>query len=123
MDNIGEIYQEYLQEKIVKDFLYDGVIPNKSQIDEKLESYDDMNPGYSAPFTQPSVYELEESERSSAAKTNRTFLSLYDDLAVLYLALADQANTVTQTFDSVYSELNLIKKKTSDLEENRQHQI
>lgn len=116
MDNIGSIYQEYLQEKVVKDFLYDGVIPNKSQIDEKLESFEDTNPGFNSPFTQPEVYELAELERSSAAKTNSTFSYLYDDLAVLYLALADQASTVTQTFDAVASELSLIKKKTGELE-------
>lgn len=116
MENIGQVYRSYLQEKVIKDFLYDGVTPTKSQIDQAMEVFEDENPGLSAPFTQPEVYEISESSKSSAKKVNKTFEAIYNDLAVMYTALVDQATIVTKTFDSISSELNLIKKKTSELE-------
>lgn len=114
--NISSTYKTFLEAKIIKEFLVQGIKPTKSQVDEKLEEFELSNPGLEMPFTNASQYEIEDSEDSSASKVNQTFLSLHDDLSVIYKALLEQSKMVTDTFDAISVELNLIKKRTSDLE-------
>jgi hypothetical protein len=114
--NISNTYRTYLEAKIIKEFLVQGIKPTKSQVDERLEQFEEENPGLTMPFTTSSQYEVADSEESSASKVNQTFLSLHDDLSVVYKALLEQSRMVTDTFDSISTELNLIKKRTSDLE-------
>ena len=85
-------------------------------MDTQIEVYEDENPGLLLPFFQPALYEVQESEKSSVSKMNQTFSTLHDDLSVLYLALRDQAKIITETYDSMSSELSMIKKKLGEIE-------
>lgn len=117
MTSIGENYKAFLEQQAIKEFLVEGHIPTRPEIDARIEELDRINPGFQSPFTQPSIYKLSESESSSATKTNSTMLSVYNDLSIIYKSLVDQASTVTDTFDSVTSQLSLIKKRTAILQE------
>lgn len=117
MASIGDTYRKFLQEKIIKDYLISGVIPTKPQIDRQISQIEKDNKGLNQPFTNESQYTIEEYENSSAKKINETFNILYDDLSVVYACLIDQASLVTNIFDSVNSEISLLKKKASELEE------
>ena len=116
MDNLQQVYKQFLQEKVIKDFLFEGKVPTKPEVDTQIEVYEDENPGLLLPFFQPALYEVQESEKSSVSKMNQTFSTLHDDLSVLYLALRDQAKIITETYDSMSSELSMIKKKLGEIE-------
>jgi hypothetical protein len=115
--SIGRIYREYIQERIIKSFLTQGITPTKVEIDERLEEALNANPSLSAPFISIGDFEIKESEESSASKVNNIINTTYDDLSVAYKALANQAASITSTYDSVLSELNSVEKIIADLEE------
>jgi len=117
MSLIKQTYLKFLKEKIIKDYLIEGIIPTASEVESRLDEVEKGNPGFSEPFTVESQYFVKEFENSSAKKINETFSTIYQDLSVLYMALIDQASLVTDAFDSINNELNLISKKTAELEE------
>lgn len=117
MSLIEKTYRKFLKEKIIKDYLIDGVIPTAPEVEQQIAKVEQSNPGFFEPFTSESQYFVQEFEDSSAKKINKTFNVIREDLSVLYMALIDQASLVTDAFDSINNELNLISKRTSELEE------
>lgn len=117
MASIGDAYRKFLQERIIKDYLISGTIPSKPQIDRQINEIEKNNGGLNQPFTNESQYKVDEYEDSSAYKINQTFNILRDDLSVVYSCLIDQATLITNIFDSVNSEISLLKKRASELEE------
>lgn len=115
--NIGEIYLKYIQERIIKSFLTQGITPTKVQIDEQTEAITAVNSSLQSPFLSLIESNVSDSEESSASKINNIVKTTYDDLSVAYTALVDQASSITSTYDSVLSELNSAEKIIAELEE------
>jgi hypothetical protein len=115
---VSRIYRELLIQDIIRESLRRGEVLTKGEIDAELERVTKSNPDLSEPFTQRSLYNIEELEDLSSSKINKINQCMINDLSVAYSAMTEQAKEVTAAYDSVNSELKAIEKRIRALEES-----
>lgn len=113
--SLSSFYQEYIKERILKNFLKSGKIPTKNQLDSALsESLKDTD-NFSKPLISTVNYWVESEEVSSASKMNKAYTSIELDLDICVNALLDQENKITNLYDSTFSKLSGLQKKISTI--------
>lgn len=113
--SLSSFYQEYIKERILKNFLKSGRIPTKNQLDLALKESMQTTQNFSKPLISTVDYYVELEETSSAQKMNNTYNAIELDLDICVNALLDQENKISNLYDSIFTKLNGLQKKISSI--------
>lgn len=113
--SLSAFYQEYIKEKLLKDFLKNGKIPTKNQLDTALTESLKTTDNFSKPLISTVDYYVTPEEISSASKMNTTYSAIELDLDICVNALLDQENKISNLYDTTFSKLTGLQNKIANI--------
>jgi hypothetical protein len=115
--SLSAFYKDYIKEKILKDSLKNGKIPNQNEMDEALTSIYKTTDEFRNPLLATVPFFILNGETSSAKKTNETFNAIESDLSICVTAVIDQEDKISSLYDSSFSKMAGLQNKVSLLKE------
>lgn len=115
--SLSAFYQDFVKEKILKDFLKIGQIPTENQINTALAESQIASQGFRAPMLSAVDTFITNGEFSSASKVNTMFSSAESDLNICISAVIDQEDKVASLYDTTFSKLSGLQNKANQMKQ------
>jgi len=81
--SLSTSYKEYLLEKLLKEYLYDGTIPNSDVLEDDLATYKKTHPDLSLPRSKYVNFLVDRGDNSSASNVRTIAETFSDDVSVI----------------------------------------
>lgn len=115
--SLSETYREYLIEKIILTYLYDGEIPTPDQVEIDLATYQETHPDLSVPSFKYKDLSVERGEGSSADKIKEITSVFTSDTIPAIREIYNVASINSRYYDRWQRELSRLNIRAKRLED------
>lgn len=110
-------YKEYLLEKLIKEYLYDGTIPTSDTLEDDLATYKDSHPDLSLPRSKYVDFSVARGDNSSASNIRTIAETFSDDISVITREIYSLAMSASKYHDRWSFEAKRLSSKARKLEQ------
>ena len=110
-------YKEYILNKLLKEYLYDGIIPTADQLEDDLETYQENHPDLSLPYSKYKDFTVARGDNSSIANLKEFTSTIADDASIVSSEVYNIANTSSRYYDRWSYEIKRLSNKSKLLEQ------
>lgn len=115
--SLSVTYKEYIINNLLKDYLYDGVIPEVEQLEEDLETYQEDHPDLSLPRSKYQDYTVEHGSNSSSSSVRSFSSDIADDASVVSSEVYNIANLNNRYYSRWSYEVKRLSAKSKALQQ------
>lgn len=110
-------YQEYILEKLIKEYLYDGTIPTSDTLEDDLSAYKETHPDLSLPKSKYVDFSVSRGDSSSASTISTIAETFSDDISVITREIYSLAIMASKYQDRWSFEAKRLASKARKLEQ------
>lgn len=111
------IHQEYIIEKLHKEYLYDGIIPTSDMLKEDLDTYKEEHPDLSKPTSSTTEFNVERGSNASASLIETIKSTVDSDVGIATKETYRIATEAQRFYDRWSIEMNRLEAKSAKLEQ------
>ena len=115
--SLSRTYKEYILNKILKGYLYDGDIPTADELEDALETYQEDHPDLSQPKSKYQDFTVEHGGSSSASSLNDFITTIADDTSVVSSEVYNIAREISTYYDRWSYEVKRLSSKSKLLQQ------
>jgi len=113
--SLATTHKEYIIDQVLKEYLYQGVIPTSDQLEEALDTYQDTHPNLSQPVSKYKDFTLEKGSYSSASAVQEAAEVFDQDIGVILRELRKLVQTNRRFYERWSYELQRLVGKATKL--------
>lgn len=109
-------YKEYILEKLLLEYLHDGIVPTSEQLQEDLEAYQEStHPDLSLPKSRFIDFDVERGDNSSASHIHTVAETISDDVGVIVREIYNIAGKASKFHERWSFEIKRLASKAQKL--------
>jgi hypothetical protein len=110
-------YKEYVLEKLLLEYLKDGTVPTAEQLEEDLETYQEIHPDLSLPKSKYIDFSVDRASHSSASHIETIADTISSDVGVIVREIYNLTNKSSKFYERWSFESKRLAAKTQKLEQ------
>lgn len=117
--SLSDTYKAYIVEKLMMEYLYQGIVPTSDMLEDDLVAYMQTHPDLTVPLSKQMDFTVERGSSSSSSKIEEIALVVSQDVGVL----AREIYRLTQESSKFYDRWSAEAKRLSSRARQLEHRI
>ena len=114
--SLTRTHKEYILNKVLLDYLKQGIVPDSDTLEEALDSYMDNHPNLSEPQSKYTDFDIERGSNSSASAVESAAKIISDDVGIIVQELRNLVGVNRKFYERWSYEVQRLLRKSKRLE-------